>query len=76
MKREEEPAWRMTRSAEPSRSWRSRSSASRKPRGSAIIEALDQTSVDALTEWLQTGRSSFAGHIEKQWRLRRDSGMD
>ncbi len=42
----------------------------------AIIDSLDEISIDLLTEWLETGRSSFAGHIEKQWRLRRDSGMD
>ena len=41
----------------------------------SIIDSLDEISVDLLTEWLETGRSSFVGHIEKQWRLRRDSGL-
>ena len=41
----------------------------------SIVEALDEISVDALTEWLETGRSSFVDHVNKQWRLRRDSGL-
>lgn len=41
----------------------------------SIIEGLDEISVDVLTDWLETGRSAFAAHIDKQWRLRRDSGM-
>lgn len=39
-----------------------------------IIEALDEVSVDLLTEWLETGRSSFAERVNAQWRLRRDHG--
>lgn len=35
----------------------------------SIVESLDEISVDALTEWLETGRSSFVDHINKQWRL-------
>ena len=31
--------------------------------------------VEALTEWIESGRSSFVDHINKQWRLRRDVGM-
>jgi hypothetical protein len=41
----------------------------------SIVEGLDDVSVDALTEWIESGRSSFVEHINKQWRLRRDSGM-
>lgn len=41
----------------------------------AIIESVDDTSVDMLTDWLETGRSAFADHINKQWRLRRDAGL-
>jgi hypothetical protein len=41
----------------------------------SIVESLDDISVDALTEWIESGRSSFVEHINKQWRLRRDSGM-
>jgi len=37
----------------------------------SIVESLDDISIDALTEWLETGRSSFVDHINKQWRLRR-----
>jgi hypothetical protein len=42
----------------------------------SIIEALDEISVDVLTDWLESGRSAFADHIDKQWRLRRDAGFD
>lgn len=38
----------------------------------AIVEGLDRVSVEALTEWLERGDSSFVEHISKQWRLRRD----
>jgi hypothetical protein len=38
----------------------------------SIVEALDEASVDILTEWLETGRSSFAERINARWRLRRD----
>lgn len=41
----------------------------------SIVDALDDISVDVLTEWIETGRSSFAEHVAKQWRLRRDVGM-
>jgi hypothetical protein len=37
----------------------------------SIVESLDEISVDALTEWLESGRSSFVDHVTKQWRLRR-----
>jgi hypothetical protein len=35
----------------------------------SIVESLDESSVDALTEWLETGKSTFVDHINKQWRL-------
>jgi hypothetical protein len=35
----------------------------------SIVESLDDISVDALTEWLETGKSAFVDHINKQWRL-------
>jgi hypothetical protein len=38
----------------------------------SIIEALDETSVAMLSEWLETGSASFADHVCGQWRLRRD----
>ncbi|HYM61965.1 MAG TPA: hypothetical protein VEZ11_13865 [Thermoanaerobaculia bacterium] len=41
----------------------------------AIIEGLDEISVDLLTEWIGTGRSAFADAIGRQWRLRRDHGI-
>ena len=39
------------------------------------LSPLDPISVEALTEWIETGRSAFVDHINKQWRLRRDSGL-
>jgi hypothetical protein len=41
----------------------------------SIIESLDEVSVNILTEWLVSGRSSFAETINREWRLRRDAGM-
>jgi hypothetical protein len=41
----------------------------------SIIESLDDISVDVLTDWLESGRSAFVDHINKQWRLRRDVGV-
>jgi hypothetical protein len=40
----------------------------------AIVESLDETSVDMLTEWLDSGDSAFATYINDQWRVRRDLG--
>jgi hypothetical protein len=41
----------------------------------SIVDPLDDLSVDMLTEWIETGRSAFCDHIGKQWRLRRDAGL-
>jgi hypothetical protein len=41
----------------------------------SIIESLDDISVDVLTDWLDSGRSAFVDHVNKQWRLRRDAGL-
>ncbi len=38
----------------------------------SIVEGLDRVSIEALSEWLERGDSSFVEHINKQWRLRRD----
>jgi hypothetical protein len=38
----------------------------------SIVEALDEVSVDILSEWLQSGRSVFVERINERWRLRRD----
>ncbi len=40
----------------------------------SIVEALDEASVDIVTEWLESGHSSFVDRINRQWRLRRDYG--
>jgi hypothetical protein len=41
----------------------------------SIIESLDDISVDVLRDWIDSGRSAFVDHINKQWRLRRDAGL-
>lgn len=38
----------------------------------SIVEALDEVSVDILSEWLETGRSVFLDRVSERWRLRRD----
>jgi hypothetical protein len=75
MKREVDTAWRIVRSAravvqldKPIERVAERASLS-------IVESLDRISIEALTEWIETGRSSFVDHINKQWRLRRDVGV-
>ena len=42
----------------------------------SIIESLDDISVDILNDWLESGRSAFVDHVDKQWRLRRDVGVE
>ena len=41
----------------------------------SIVEALDEVSVDLLSEWLESGRASFAERVNSEWRLRRDAGL-
>jgi hypothetical protein len=41
----------------------------------SIVEALDDISTDILNDWLESGRSAYVDHIDKQWRLRRDVGV-
>jgi len=41
----------------------------------SIVEALDDASVDILTEWIVDGRSAFLQRIDEMWRLRRDHGL-
>lgn len=40
----------------------------------SIVDALDEVSVDVLTDWLEQGRSSFVDRVNQRWRLRRDAG--
>jgi hypothetical protein len=75
MNHDEELAWRLTRSAKVIATLEKPIERVAQAASLAIIDSLDEISVDLLTEWLETGRSSFVGHIEKQWRLRRDSGL-
>jgi len=42
----------------------------------SIIEALDEVSVEMLTEWLSDGRAGYAETIAKMWRMRRDYGVE
>lgn len=41
----------------------------------SIVDALDEVSVDILTEWLESGRSVFVERVNARWRLRRDAGV-
>jgi len=75
MKQEVETAWRIVRSARSVVLLDKPIARVAEAASLSIIESLDPISVEALTEWIETGRSSFVDHINKQWRLRRDSGM-
>jgi len=75
MKREVETAWRIVRSARTVVQLDKPIERVAQAASLSIIESLDPISIEALTEWIETGRSSFVDHIAKQWRLRRDSGM-
>ncbi|HUR80335.1 MAG TPA: hypothetical protein VM733_06195, partial [Thermoanaerobaculia bacterium] len=37
----------------------------------SIIQNLDDTSVEMLTQWLSSGSAMFAEFVDEQWRLRR-----
>jgi hypothetical protein len=41
----------------------------------SIVDALDDVSVDILTEWIESGTSPFLKRIDEMWRLRRDHGL-
>lgn len=41
----------------------------------SIVDALDDVSVDILTEWIESGTSTFLKRIDEMWRLRRDHGI-
>lgn len=41
----------------------------------AIVESLDEASVDLLSDWLESGRAAFADRVNAEWRLRRDAGL-
>lgn len=38
----------------------------------SIVEPLDEVSADILTEWLESGHSTFVDRVNSRWRLRRD----
>ena len=75
MKREVETAWRIVRSARAVVQLEKPIERVAEAASLSIIDSLDPISVEALTEWVESGRSSFVDHINKQWRLRRDVGM-
>lgn len=75
MNKDEELAWRLTRSAKVVATLEKPIERVAQAASLSIIDSLDEISVDLLTEWLETGRSTFVDHIEKQWRLRRDCGI-
>lgn len=75
MKHDADTAWKMIRSARAVAQLEKPLTVVAAAARLTIIEALDSASVDALTEWLGSGRSTFVDHINKQWRLRRDGGL-
>lgn len=75
MNRDEDLAWRLTRSAKIVAQLEKPIERVAQAASLSIIDGLDEISVDLLTEWLESGTSSFVEHIGKQWRLRRDSGQ-
>jgi hypothetical protein len=75
MKRDVETAWRIVRSARAVVQLEKPIERVAEAASLSIIESLDPISVEALTEWIENGRSSFVDHINKQWRLRRDVGV-
>jgi hypothetical protein len=40
----------------------------------SIVEALDEVSVEILTEWLSGATPWFVDRVNREWRLRRDAG--
>jgi hypothetical protein len=75
MKYETELAWTLTRSARVVAQLEKSIERIAEAASLSIVGALDEVSVDILTEWLQTGKSSFATKIDREWRMRRDAGM-
>jgi hypothetical protein len=41
----------------------------------SIVDALDEASVDILSDWLAGARSPFVDRVNEEWRLRRDAGL-
>ena len=41
----------------------------------AIVESLDDISVDVLTEWVAGRSPAFVERVNREWRLRRDAGI-
>lgn len=75
MKLDTELAWNLTRSARLVAQLDKPIERIAEAASLSIVEALDEVSVDILTEWLESGRSSFAAKIDREWRMRRDAGM-
>lgn len=75
MKRDTELAWTLTRAARAVAQLEKSIERIAEAASLSIVGALDEVSVDVLTEWLESGRSSFAANIDREWRLRRDAGV-
>lgn len=72
MKRDTELAWTILRSASTVAQLDKPIARVAKAASLSIIESLDRTSVDVLSEFLETGASRFTDRIHSEWRLRRD----
>jgi hypothetical protein len=75
MKHETELAWTLTRSARLVAQLEKPIERIAEAASLSIVGALDEVSVDILTEWIETGKSSFVTKIDRAWRMRRDAGM-
>jgi hypothetical protein len=42
----------------------------------SIVEVLDATSVEILTEWIGSGRSAFVERVNTEWRMRRGGEIE
>src|SRR5258707_15396933 len=76
MNRDEELAWRLTRSAKVVALLEKPIERVAQAASLSIIDSLDEISVDLLTEWLETGRAHLVGTIGKNWGIRKDNGLE
>jgi hypothetical protein len=72
MKRDTELAWTIVRSASAVAQLDKPIARVAEAASLAIVESLDPISVEALTEFLESGTSPFTEGIDREWRLRRD----
>jgi hypothetical protein len=75
MKRDVELAWTLWRSGKAVATLDKPLALVAEAASLSIIEALDEASVEILTEWLVSGEAEFVTKIAREWRVRRDHGL-